>query len=100
MNRDKNLITKLEIVPLRKAFPNEARDLTPWLAENIDALNDRLRLSLSIEQTEMLVGDFKVDLLCQDWSVFLLAPVQCPHCTRSPNQAGGKRGERMGATTL
>src|SRR3989304_5844504 len=66
MGEMKNAITKLETVSLRNAFPNEARDLTPWLADKIDALGERLDLNLSIEQREKAVGDFQVDLLCQD----------------------------------
>ena len=66
MNEKKTTIIPLEPVPLEKAFPNESKDLTPWLAENIEALGDRLGLKLSIEQREKAVGDFRVDLLCQD----------------------------------
>jgi len=65
MNPNK-LIKKLEVVSLRKAFPNEAQDLTPWLAENLDALGERLGIELSLEQKEKSVGDFQVDLFCQD----------------------------------
>jgi hypothetical protein len=63
---EKPVIRKLDIVPLRKAFPDEARDLTPWLAENLDALGDRLGIRLSLEQKEKRVGDFSLDLFCQD----------------------------------
>jgi hypothetical protein len=66
MNDQKQKIVALETVPLDQAFPNESHDLTPWLAENIDALGERLGLKLSIEQREKSVGDFRVDLLCQD----------------------------------
>lgn len=66
MNDKKSKIIPLETVPLAKAFPNESRDLTPWLAENIEALAERLGLKLSIEQREKAVGDFRVDLLCQN----------------------------------
>ena len=66
MNKEKPVVKKPEYVPLTKAFPNEAHDLTPWLADNIDALAGRLSLALSIEEREKAVGDFKVDLLCKD----------------------------------
>jgi hypothetical protein len=62
----KNQIKKLEIVPLRKAFPNEAHDLTPWLADNLDALGERLGIGLTLEECEKPVGDFSLDLFCQD----------------------------------
>lgn len=66
MNDKKTKIIPLETIPLEKAFPNESKDLTPWLADNIEALGERLGLKLSIEQREKSVGDFRVDLLCQD----------------------------------
>lgn len=66
MNEKKPIVKKPEYVPVTKAFPNEARDLTPWLEKNIDALGARLNLTLSVEQREKAVGDFKVDLLCKD----------------------------------
>jgi len=62
-------IIPLEMVPLSKAFPNESKDLTPWLADNIKALGDRLGIKLLIEQREKSVGDFRLDLLCQDGDV-------------------------------
>ena len=59
-------IGKLEVVSVRKAFPHEALNFTKWLEEHIDALADRLKISLSVEQREKSVGDFSVDLLCED----------------------------------
>lgn len=62
---DKN-IGKIEIVPIREAFPHEALHLTRWLEENIEALSVRLGLDLTVTQREKTVGDFHVDLLCED----------------------------------
>lgn len=59
-------IGKLEVVSVRKAFPHEALHFTKWLEEHIDALAERLNISLSVEQREQAVGDFSVDLLCED----------------------------------
>ena len=59
-------IKRLETVPLRHAFPDEARHLTPWLAKNLDALCERLDLQFSLVQQEKAVGDFRLDLFCQD----------------------------------
>ena len=58
--------SKLKRVPLRKHFPNEARDFTPYLAKNIDALSDELGLSLEVIQREAPVGDLSLDLLAKD----------------------------------
>ncbi len=33
-------LAKIERVDLREAWPNEARDFTPWLAKNIAKLGD------------------------------------------------------------
>lgn len=46
-------VTLLKRVNLRKAWPNEARDFTPWLAENIALLGAELDLSLERAQTEV-----------------------------------------------
>ncbi len=61
-----NLVGKIEIQRLREAFRHEALDFTTWMAENIDALSDRVGFSLTVTQRESSVGDFQVDLLCQD----------------------------------
>ena len=39
---EKKLVQKITRIPLRNAFPHEARDFTRWLEENIDVLNDCL----------------------------------------------------------
>lgn len=62
-------LSKLERVPLRKAWKHEANDFTPWLAEpeNLEALAQELGLSeLELVGTEHTVGDFKLDILCTD----------------------------------
>ena len=66
MAKKDELISPVEVVPVRKAFPKEAGHFTPWLAEHIDALGDRLGVKLVLEQREKSVGDFNVDLLCAD----------------------------------
>ncbi len=59
-------ITRMEIVPLRKAFHNEPQNFTTWLETHIEALCDRIGMQLSVVQRENAVGDFNVDLLCED----------------------------------
>lgn len=53
-----------EIKDLRKVWPHEASDFTPWLAEddNIARLGDAVGLDISVDETESSVGDFNVDI--------------------------------------
>jgi hypothetical protein len=59
-------IGKIERVPLREVWPHEAYDLTTWLQENIDVLNEVLDLSLSNVEREQAAGAFSVDLTAED----------------------------------
>jgi hypothetical protein len=61
-------IGSLQRVALREVWPHEAQDFTPWLAENIDVLNNAIDLSLSIIEREQAAGDFSVDLVAEDES--------------------------------
>lgn len=62
-------LSKLELVPLREAWPNEATSFTPWLYEedNMSALGEALGMetltSIGLEQS---VGPFSADLLAED----------------------------------
>ena len=56
-------IQPLKRVRLREAWPDEARDFTPWLANNIDLLGDKLDLKLEKVKTEVtLPGAGRVDI--------------------------------------
>ena len=56
-------IQSLERVSLRKAWPDEARHFTPWLAKHIDRLSDKLDLRLKEVQVEVtLPGAGRVDI--------------------------------------
>ena len=61
-------IGSLQRVDLRDVWSHEAQDFTPWLAENIDELNNAIDLSLSIVEREHPAGDFSVDLVAEDES--------------------------------
>ena len=62
------MIGRLRRVSLREVWSHEAHDFTPWLAGNIDVLNNVIDLSLSIVAREQTVGDFSVDLVAEDES--------------------------------
>ncbi len=64
--KKENVVSRIELEDLRKVFSNEATSFTPWLESHIDALAERLGMDLSVEQREKDVGDFSVDLLCED----------------------------------
>lgn len=62
------MIGKLQRVPLREVWKDEARDFTPWLQENMDVLNDVLDFTLSNVEREQSAGDFSADLTAEDES--------------------------------
>lgn len=66
MNDKREIVSRLEIESIRKAFQKEDRHFTTWLEEHIEALAERLGLQLTVDQREKEVGDFNVDLLCED----------------------------------
>jgi hypothetical protein len=57
---------ELKSVDIRKLWPHEARDFTPWLAENITLLSDALGMELEVTAREADVGNFSLDLLAKD----------------------------------
>jgi len=57
---------KLKTITPRKKWNNEARDFTPWLANNIKELNETLGLELEVENTEVAVGPYSADILAKD----------------------------------
>ena len=60
----------LEPVDLRTIWPDEARDFTPWLAqeENLRRLSDALNLELELDRMEVAVGPYFADILATDAS--------------------------------
>ena len=57
---------EIKAVDIRESWPNEARDFTPWLAENIDLLSNALGMDLEVTTCEADIGDFSLDLLAKD----------------------------------
>ena len=66
----------LQSVPIREVWRDEARDLTPWLAENPTLLDEALGLELELEGQEVAVGPFSADLLFRDVSSGQLVVVE------------------------
>jgi hypothetical protein len=61
-------LERLEAVDLRTHWVDEARDFTPWLAqqENLALLGDTIGLELELEGMEVRVGAFKADILAKE----------------------------------
>jgi len=66
MIRMVSLGTLKEITDLRKVWPHEALNFTPWVAENIELLGDAVGLDITVEETESSVGDFNVDIYASE----------------------------------
>ncbi|MCW3994967.1 MAG: DUF4268 domain-containing protein [Candidatus Bathyarchaeota archaeon] len=60
------MIEKLQRVPLRYVWKDEAKDFTPWLVENIDVLTEILDFQLTNPEREKTAGSFSVDLIAED----------------------------------
>ena len=56
----------LEKVDHREIWPNEAKDFTPWLADNIDLVGKTLGMDLDLEATEKAIGSFQADIVCKE----------------------------------
>jgi hypothetical protein len=53
---------KLEYVDPKSIWPMEAKDFTPWLADNLGLLGETLGLDLELVKTEASVGAFACDI--------------------------------------
>lgn len=59
-------LERLQPVPLREAWPHEARDFSAWLSENLDALSEKLDFELTLVEKDKVVGSFVIDVLAED----------------------------------
>src|ERR1700712_3068445 len=62
----KNLGRLRRVANPRDVWTSESMDFTPWLAENIDVLADELGMTLTVTGTEVLVGEFRLDIRAED----------------------------------
>lgn len=59
-------IGKLEDLDIRKVWPTEDKHFTPWIAENINLISDKIGVSLEDVSIESKVGSFSADLVCRE----------------------------------
>jgi len=59
-------LVRLGLEDMKRIWPDEQQDLSPWIAENIDALNEVLQLQIEIEGKEEHVHGFRLDLVGTD----------------------------------
>ncbi|MFL1013259.1 DUF4268 domain-containing protein [Flavisericum labens] len=61
-----NSVEKIIRIPIREAFPYEARSFTPWLCENIEVLGDAIGIELINAEREQSTGSFNVDIKAEN----------------------------------
>lgn len=68
LSNQKPPLGRLKRVEPRDYWTDEAREFTPWLAqeENIALLGEAIGLELEVEAQERNVGPFRADILCKD----------------------------------
>ncbi|MCF8336448.1 MAG: DUF4268 domain-containing protein [Bacteroidales bacterium] len=52
----------IKIIDAHELWKNEARDFTPWLADNAQQLSEAIGIPIEIDSTEKDVGDFNLDI--------------------------------------
>ena len=57
---------RIQEISLQDAWPDEAGDFTPWLAENLDELGNALDIPLQLQARESPVGTKRLDILAVD----------------------------------
>ena len=67
---------ELKEVSLRSAWPHEANNFTPWLAENLDKLSQVIGIPMELVGTEMSVEQFSADIVARDLSDYSLVLIE------------------------
>ena len=81
-------LRKLGLKEIRKIWPHEEKDLSSWIAENMDALNGTLNLQIEVEGKEEPVHNFRLDLVGTDNSSKVPAVIE--------NQFGESNHDHLG----
>lgn len=63
-------------VSVRRKWPDEALDFTPWLSENLDLLGRAIGLTLGLVKREKQVGQMFLDILAKDTASGVLVAVE------------------------
>ncbi|MCZ7649416.1 MAG: DUF4268 domain-containing protein [Planctomycetota bacterium] len=63
---EKQSLGRLAPVELRTVWADEAREFTPWLAENLDRLSEVLDMDFELDGVEVAVGPYKADIVAND----------------------------------
>lgn len=67
MTQQDDRVGNIKEVSVRRVWPNEAHDFTPWLAQNLGRLGQALHLDLEpLGSTEVPVGRYSLDILAQE----------------------------------
>ncbi|MDD9854961.1 MAG: hypothetical protein OXU88_02150 [Gammaproteobacteria bacterium] len=61
-----SILGKLERVEVRQAWAHEAHHFTPWLADHLDELAEKLGVQLELEEKEMAVGPYRADIVARN----------------------------------
>ena len=56
----------LNEINIRAAWPDEARDFTPWLSQNLERLSRAIGIPMELEGTEVPVEQFSADVLARN----------------------------------
>jgi hypothetical protein len=59
-------LRRLGLKEIKEIWPREEDDLSPWIADNVDSLNQALGLQIQIEGKEESVHGFRLDLVGTD----------------------------------
>jgi hypothetical protein len=62
----KQKVEKISRLEIKQAFSHEAKELTPWLCENIDVLGEAIGIELYNPIKEQSTGNFNVDIKAEN----------------------------------
>src|SRR5580704_11714113 len=81
---------ELKRIKPKEVWPDEARNFTPWLAENLSRLGEVLGMDLELTVREAPIGDFSCDLLVRDLGTGRIVIIE--------NQFGSTDHDHLGKT--